>query len=75
MRKGVPMNIPEFKIKDKVVSIMGKLGYKQQAKRLEADRAAARIANICSQEFDRAIHEFERYMVRFIHQTIKDELK
>jgi len=54
---------------------MGKLGYKQQAKRLEADRAAARIANICSQEFDRAIHEFERYMVRFIHQTIKDELK
>lgn len=69
------MNIPEFQIKEKVVSIMGKLGYKQQAKRLESDRAAARIANLCSQEFDRAIHEFERHMVVFIHKTIKDELK
>lgn len=69
------MNIPEFHIKDKVVSIMGKLGYKQQSKRLESDRAAARIANLCSVEFARASVEFERHMTKFIHQTIKDELK
>lgn len=67
--------IKESYLSGKVIDIMGKLGFKQQTKRLEADRAAARIANICSQEFDRAIHEFERYMVKFIHQTIKDELK
>lgn len=67
--------MPEIKIKDKVVSIMGKLGYKQQSRRLEADRAAARIANICSQEFNRALGEFERYMTKFIHKSIRDELK
>ena len=67
--------IRESYLSGKVVDFMGKLGFKQQKKRLEADRVAARIANLCSQEFDRAIGEFERHMTTFIHKTIKEELK
>lgn len=69
------MKIRETYLSGKVVDIMGKLGFRQQAKRLEADRASARIANLCSVEFARASIEFERHMTKFIHQTIKDELK
>lgn len=73
----------EWYIKDKVTSILDRMGNKQSSKRLEADRAAARVANLCSQEFDKASHmynlhsmaEFQRHMVKFIHVTIRDELK
>ena len=68
------MAIKESYIKGKVTSIMGKLGIKDQSKRLEADRAAARVANLCSQELDRVTEEYKRYMAKFIHTTIKSEL-
>lgn len=66
--------IKESYIKDKVTSILGRLAYRETAKRMEADRAAARIANLCSQEFDRSIAAFERHMTIFIHDIIKREL-
>lgn len=66
--------VRESYIKNKVVSILGNLAHRRQAKRLEADRASARIANLCSQEFDRASAEFERHMTRYIHETVKKEL-
>lgn len=66
--------IKESYIKNKVTSILGKLAYREQSKRLESDRAAARIANIISQEVDRATEEYKRYITKLIHATIKKEL-
>lgn len=66
--------IRESYIKNKVTSILGKLAYREQSKRLESDRAAARIANIVSQEIERTTEEYKRYLVKFIHETIKREL-
>ena len=61
-------------IKGKVTDIMNVLAGKQQSKRLEANRAAARIANLISQEIDRSTEEYKRHLVKFIHETIRKEL-
>lgn len=67
--------IKEHYIKNKVVTLMGALSIKEQAKRLERERLAARVSNLFSQELDSAMQSMHRHMIRVLHKTIKDEMR
>lgn len=62
-------------IQNKVSSILGRLGCKRTIDRMEKDRQTAHIGNIITQEIDRATEEYKRYITKFVHTTLKEQLK
>lgn len=62
-------------IKNKIASFLDAKTDKQNHKRLEANRVAARVGNLVAMELNKELKELERRMTVFVHDAIKAELK
>lgn len=64
----------EFYIKDKVISLAGKMRYKDRLYRLEKNRKIARINNMVLVYVDNEIDELKKRVSSFIVKTLEEEL-
>lgn len=64
----------EFYIKDKVISLAGKMRYKDRLSRLEKNRKIARINNMVLVYIDNEIDELKKRVSAFVVKTLEEEL-
>lgn len=65
----------EWKIQNKVTSLMGKLGMRHEVATINREREMMNLANEITQEIARATDEYQRYICKLVHLTLKNAAK